>query len=94
MLNMTHFSCAQASQIWGQAVHSAWSSCVGNRRLHTGRGVLITRAVCKLVENVLVFTRLTHILSHHLFVHFTDASAYLSTLSTPPITTTTKYIKI
>jgi hypothetical protein len=40
----------------------------------------------------LMFTEFTHTLSHHFLSHLTDYLSYLSTLSTPPITTTTKYI--
>ena len=94
MPNIFRLCCVQSSRIWGQAVHSWWLLCARNRHLHTGQPALTTRAVCKLADNALSFTRLTHTPPHHFFVQFTDAAGYLSTLSTPPITTTTKYIKI
>jgi hypothetical protein len=92
--HLNSIRCAQPVQIWGKAVHTIRDACVRNKHLHTYLKRHAGWAVRKLVQIAPPYLSITHTSSYDFFAQFTDTVRHLSTLSTPPTITTTKYIKI
>ncbi len=92
--NTSRLCCAQLTIMWGQTVYSPLASCVGNRGLFTRHIVSAVCYVVKLPEQADVFHAIVRRFYEPLWTKITDEYRYLSTLSTPPTITTTKYINI
>jgi hypothetical protein len=77
-----------------QPVYNAGIAGAQIRRFHTGPTPLAAYAVCKWVRNALPFPMIPHSHTARFLCRITSATAALSTISTPLITTTTMYIYI
>lgn len=91
---MKRLCCAQLAHFWGQAVQSIWTNCVRISRLHTAHYTTLAAIVRNYLVDTATLTGFTHSQPRQFLQHFTDIIRHLSTISTPPTITTTKYIKI
>lgn len=87
-------SCALLSKFCAQLMDKCLLTRSITRQLSIGSPAGNTWTVGKTWDKTLMLQDVTHSQPPYYFYQITDAFSYLSTLSTPPITTTTKYINI
>jgi hypothetical protein len=86
--------CARLSFFCGKAQEKLRLSWCINSDLYIGSLITHMQHVVKTCEKALMLSTFTHKQSTAIFTQITERLVYLSTFSTPPITTTTKYINI
>lgn len=94
LLNGLSKTCVVPMLFWGQPAHNYRINSAWQRRFSIAHSSTMSSCVGKYRVQAPIYSTLTHNQTMHVIRRLTDVRDYLSTLSTPPITTTTKYINI
>lgn len=93
-LFLSNLYCVQAGSFWGQTVHAVLDACGRFWQLRTAVSIDTDWAVSKLLTLGSLKTVITHSQYSLIYRRTTSVIDHLYPFSTPPITTTTKYITI
>ena len=93
-LFLSNKCCVQAGSFWGQTVHAVLDACGRFWQLGTAGDIDTDWAVSKLLTLGRLKTVITHSQYSLIYRRTTSVIDHLYPFSTPPITTTTKYITI